>query len=366
LDKARKLLQRRLVEKEDERLPAKSKERKRTVDALLDELVKDYTARKKRSATKLWSHLKWLRKELGNQRAGSVSKSDLTQYILDRRAAGAAESSIKKDLQLLGQAYNLQTAVPKPQFPQRPKSAVRDRLVAPSEQARLIAAFDDETYRDVARFYFATGWRGLEIRSLRWEDVRHESGVIHLVEEFSKNGEPRDFPLTGRVAEVIARREAERLPFCPYVFHRGDGKQVVYRTWLKKWKWAAIKAGLGTYDRNRMRFRYQGISPHDARRSFCTEAMNAVGDSQIVRTLSGHKSNTIFERYRIVRTETLARAIEMREEYVATKEPSQTAKVVVLAEHRNSHNVALKSHNSGDELPKAHAEWRSVNGADNP
>jgi hypothetical protein len=54
----------------------------------------------------------------GGKRAGSITKSDLTQYILDRRAAGAAESSIKKDLQLLGQAYNLQTAVPKPQFPQ--------------------------------------------------------------------------------------------------------------------------------------------------------------------------------------------------------------------------------------------------------
>jgi hypothetical protein len=54
-----------MVEKEDERLPAKSKERKRTVDALLNELVKDYAARKKRSASKLPSHLKWLRKEPG-------------------------------------------------------------------------------------------------------------------------------------------------------------------------------------------------------------------------------------------------------------------------------------------------------------
>jgi integrase len=361
-DKAERLLNRRIVEMEDGRLPAKSKERKRTVDDLLDNLVKDYTARKKRSASAVPSHLIWLRKALGDSRAASVTKAELTHYVLDRRAAGDAESTIRKHLQLLGQAYRLQKAIPMPDFPQRPKPAVRDVLIAPAEQQRLIAALDDECDRQMAEFYFATGWRGLEIRGLQWPYVRRESDVIRLIEENSKTGEPRDFPLTGKVAEIIARREAKRLPFCPYVFHH-NGKPVAYRTWLKKFKQAAIRCGLGSYDPKRpKRHRYVGVKPHDSRRAFCIETMDAVGDSQIVRALSGHKSNTIFERYRIVKVETLKRAIEKREQYVAQRAANR--KVVSLVERRNF--LGQFSDNLDGEPPKPHAESEFLQATDIP
>jgi integrase len=361
-DKAERLLNRRIVEMEDGRLPAPAKQRKKSIDDLLDDLVRDYIERKKRSASAVPSHLIWLRQALGDKRAASVTKAELTQYVLDRRAAGDAESTIRKHLQLLGQAYRLQKAIPMPDFPQRPKAAVRDMLIAPAEQQRLIAALEDECDRHMAEFYFATGWRGIEIRGLQWPYVRTESDVIRLIEENSKTGEPRDFPLTGKVAEIIARREAARLPFCPFVFRR-HGRPVSYREWLERFERAAIKCRLRSYDPKRpKRHRYVGVKPHDSRRSFCTEAMDAIGDSQIVRALSGHKSNTIFERYRIVKVETLKRAIEKREQYVAQRAANR--KVVPLAERRNA--LGQFSDNSDGETRNPNAESEFLRVADIP
>jgi hypothetical protein len=73
-EKARKLLERRLVEKEDDRLPAKSKERKLTIDKLLDHLLADLKARETRSADEVAYNLSRLRAAFGEQRAERSAK----------------------------------------------------------------------------------------------------------------------------------------------------------------------------------------------------------------------------------------------------------------------------------------------------
>ena len=91
-----------------------------------------------------------------------------------------------------------------PTFPVKPRGKVRDVLIQPAEAERLIAAFTDTVHRDIAEFYFATGWRGREIRTLRWEHVRTDT--VHLDEAYSKTREVRDFPLSGAAALTIPNR----------------------------------------------------------------------------------------------------------------------------------------------------------------
>ena len=62
--KAQQLLERRLVEVEDGRIPVKPKERRRTVNDLLGELVKEYTIQQRRSIGTLRSSIKHVRAEL--------------------------------------------------------------------------------------------------------------------------------------------------------------------------------------------------------------------------------------------------------------------------------------------------------------
>jgi integrase len=316
--KADKLLARRLFELEEGKVPVSVKERRKSINLLLDALKKHYEAHT-RSAGGLESVIKPLREAFGDRRASSITTEDLDDFILSRRKAGDSEATIGARLRRLVQAYRLQNAVPPPEFPPLPRGRVRDVLISPGDQRRLVAALEDECYRDMAKFYFATGWRGSETLKLEWRHVRE--GTIRLVEENSKTAEPRDFPIHGAVADILTRRAATRSLVTPYVFHRRN-RQVNYRGWLTAWDAAARRAGLGA------------VKPHDARRAFATESVNSGIDPQVVMQLTGHKTPAMLNRYRIVTAETLKRAIERREQYVA--ERTDDSKVVVLADHRAS------------------------------
>jgi integrase len=182
----------------------------------------------------------------------------------------------------------------------------------------------------MARFYFATGWRGQEIRLLEWKHIRDKT--IRLVAENSKTDEARDFPLDGTVAEVISGREAARSLVTPFVFHRRN-KAVDYRAWLRAWHTAAIKVGLGTFDPNRPRYKkYEGAKPHDSRRAFATETLDAGADMHTTMALTGHKTDSMIKRYHIPVIETLKLAVKQREEYAEQR--VNGPKVVSLAGRR--------------------------------
>ena len=286
-EKAQRLLDRRLVEVEDGKIPIKPKERKRTVNDLLDELVKEYAVQQRRSTRNLPSAIKHLRRELGDLRAGSVTTADLRDFVQMRQQDAAANATIVREMRHLATAFRLQSAVPIPKFPNLPRGKVRDVLIAPAEQRGLLAAISNECYRDVTAFAFAAGWRGKEVRTLQWKHVLRASGIIRLAEEHSKTAEPRDFPLVGAVASLIDKWEAKRLPYCAAVFHR-NGSSVKYGSWLGAFNKAAVQVGLA------------GVRPHDTRRAFVTDMNNAGQDSQTVMALSGHRTRVIYDRYRIL------------------------------------------------------------------
>ena len=322
-DVAQDLLNRRIVEKEDDRLPAKSKERRKRVADLLDALEKDYTARQKDSAENLKSITKPLRAAFGDRRATSIEKKDLDTYISERREAGYSNNTVNRELRVLRQAYNQQEAIRPPKFPELPKGAIRDVLIEPAGQRRLLAAMVEDVYRDATEFKFATGWRGDEVLTLKWRHVRE--GSIRLIAENAKTDAARDFPLTGKVAEIIERRAAERVPASAYVFHR-KGHPLSYETWRRRWQLAASEVGLGHMEGKR----YQGVNLHDCRRAMATESIDAGIDPQVVMALTGHKTNAMLDRYRIIKTETLARAIQRREQYIENR-VTESPKVVRLA-----------------------------------
>ena len=134
--KAQRLLERRLLELENGNLPAKAKERKRTVNELLDDLEADYKARQRRSAYNLISVLKPVRLALGELRASTITTAKLTQYIISARAKYADES-IGRQLRHLRQAFGQQSAIPIPKFPPLPRGQARDVLIRPAEQLAL-------------------------------------------------------------------------------------------------------------------------------------------------------------------------------------------------------------------------------------
>ena len=137
--------------------------------------------------------------------------------------------------------------------------------------------------QDVARFAYCVGWRRSEVLTLQWDDIHHNA--IHLKPEADKSKQGRYVPLMGELAAIIARREQQRIPVCPYVFHRRGQRIVTYR---QAWGTARKKAGL------------PDKLFHDARRTVARNLDNAGVSREVAKRIIGHKTDEMYSRYRIV------------------------------------------------------------------
>jgi integrase len=109
--------------------------------------------------------------------------------------------------------------------------------------------------------------------------------MIHLKPEMAKNKDGRVIIIVGEIAEIMARRQTERVESCPYVFHR-DGQQILshYRTW----RTARKKAG------------QPGRHLHDSRRTVARNMDRAGVPRQVAKQIIGNRTDAMYNRYRIV------------------------------------------------------------------
>jgi integrase len=179
---------------------------------------------------------------------------------------------------------------------------------------------------DFARFGYLWGSRKGEIRRLTWPDVDRAGGRIVLRLELSKNGEPRVLPLVGELADLVERRWTARehesvggtTALSPFVFHRSGQPVGGFR---KAWASACDAAGV------------DGTLFHDLRRS-AVRNMDRAGISQsVAMAISGHKTASVYRRYRIVDGNDLRQALaRMRADLAGRTEGT----VVPLAEARGT------------------------------
>ncbi len=191
-----------------------------------------------------------------------------------------------------------------------------------------------EDLRDFSRFAFITGMRSGEIKSLTWANVQGD--VLTLRGENAKNGEARSVPLIGELAGILERRKAARqvkvngvLQMSEFFFHR-NGRQV--GEFRKAWQSACLAAGVAqmicpqcescgvekrcpTCKKAR---KYSGKIFHSFRRSACRNLTQAGVPQQVAMRISGHKTDSMFRRYKIVVTDDLRTALERTEQYRAT------------------------------------------------
>jgi integrase len=156
------------------------------------------------------------------------------------------------------------------------------------EVARVIAELP-EHLQDATRFAYLTSWRKAEVFGLRWESVDLKAGEIRLPS--TKNGKPRVLSLGGEVAEILKRREADRLVeyqgeprVSEYVFH-WHGQRVI--DFKRAWR-TAVKAA--------------GLPPkmfHDLRRSGVRNMIRAGVPETVAMSISGHRTRSTFDRYQI-------------------------------------------------------------------
>ena len=145
-----------------------------------------------------------------------------------------------------------------------------------------------------------------------------EAGIIILRAQHSKNRAPRILPLAGELAPLVERRwQARAIPqkdgstrLAEFVFHEKGNPIGDFR---KAWGSAVRATGMS------------GVLFHDLRRS-AVRNMDRSGVGQAVAMkITGHKTLSVYQRYRIVSEGDLRDALERTH---ASLKPKQARKAV--------------------------------------
>jgi integrase len=245
------------------------------------------------------------------RRVVDIDKDAIEQYQTARLKAGAAPSTINREVVYLKLGFKL-LGLPVPTVGLLAEDNARQGFLRIPEFNSLLAEIPDAHVRDIIEFLYNSGWRSSEPKAMQWNWLDLDSWTVRLPAEYSKNKKPRTLPLEGSLKEIIKRRITLRDSASPFVFHR-KGKPI--KSFRKAFKAAAKAVG------------FPGLVPHDMRRSAIRNFRKAGLSESDGMKLSGHKTRAVYDRYDIISDEDSRQAMRRAQEY-AKQEASR--KVIPL------------------------------------
>jgi integrase len=272
-----------------------------------DDLIRDYTRVRLTGAQKV-----------SREKAKGAQNQIATALLHAKRPRAVSNATVNREMGYLIQAYNLKAKVighpPKiPKLDERVREGFLERA-----EFELILKHLPKDLQDFARWGYLTGWRKGEISSLRWSELNMEARQLRLRAQFSKNAEARTVPLMGELWELVQRRwKARRYKgengetiLSPLVFFRLKGRGEPkpggsVKQFRKAWKAACEAAG-----------KPEALF-HDFRRTAVRNMIRAGVDRKVAMMVSGHKTESIFNRYNITDDRDLEEAIRKTDAYVS-------------------------------------------------
>lgn len=305
-----------------------------TMKDLVEEVENDHKINNKKSINKVIQRKKHLYKffstdnntDTGNQRLMNVSENEIEQYKKRRSEEGAAPATINRELSIIRRGFNLLRGRKKvaavPTIKTLSEDNVRTGFFENWEYHSLLKSLPDYL-RPVVQFAYACGWRKEEILNLEWDIVDLEEKVITLPPGYTKNKKGRTYPLDKELltmfqglwdertyrknvyVALIKENKKPEITFVdsPYVFLNRKKTDKI-RDFRFSWKKACKDAGI--------RKRYF----HDFRRTAVRSLIRSRNPEKVVMSITGHLTRSVFERYHIVSTEDLEKAVERQREYL--------------------------------------------------
>jgi len=281
-----------------------------TFEELARILTDHWRANERRSMARLAIALRILGRHFGGWRARDIDFGALEAYRSARKGEGVSVATIRWELGALRQAFRLAARDGRaecPPFPELGAAKVRQGFFEAEEWVAIRKHLPAE-YQDVGDFAYLTGWRIMEVLTLRWLQVDLRAQTIRLEPGTTKTGEGRLFPFADypQLREVIERRGARRDEtqraahvITPWVFffhqrerfHAAGGPLFRERgrrpSWAFRhaWKQAAQAAGLA----NRI--------PHDFRRTAARNMERQRVPRSVAMALGGWRSESMYRRY---------------------------------------------------------------------
>jgi integrase len=278
---------------------------------LFADVIDDYRIHKRASIDDARSRVRLhLEPAFGKTRAAELGTQDLQRYIGSRRAAGAEDSTINRELALVRRAFRLAATSDPPKVvrllkvPRLVEDNVRTGFL---EYEQYVPLRDALPARLKAIFVvgYHLGCRFGELRQIEWSQVDLEAGEIRLFRHQTKSKKPRTVPIYGEMKEwlQLLREEREaRQSACRWVF-QFRGRRIGQHK--KGWDEACAQVGLA------------GLLFHDLRRSAVRNMERAGIPRKVAMEISGHRTEAVYRRYDIVSPRDLKLAGQKLEHYLA-------------------------------------------------
>jgi integrase len=271
----------------------------------IDALAEAYKLYAKNSKPKSadWIDLVWrvhLEPFFGGRLASRITTDHLQEYIAERLQAGAATSTANRELAVLKAMFRMgaEADPPKvvrvPRFPEKLREPnPRSGFVTEEEYAALQSKVKEAWLRAYLALAYNFGFRRGELLALRVFQIDLKARTIRLLPGTTKNDLGRTVVMTGEVHKLLSECVKGKKPE-DAVFTRGDGEAV--EDFRGAWKALTKAAGIA------------GLLVHDLRRSAVRRMVRRGISKHVAKKISGHKTDSVFDRYDIVDAQDLAEA----------------------------------------------------------
>lgn len=312
---AEKLLNRRL---EETGLGIQSvKEKNLKYEAVRDTLLNEYAIKghatlvTKADGTKTIWGLNHLNDFFCGRPVAGITTGLLREFVAKRQADGAENGTINRNMALLRRMFYLAKREGKisavPYFPMLKPGDPRQGFLEPEQFEKLLAAMPKHLHPLMLFLYF-TGCRVGAALKIQWSQIVFNGKKVEVRMEAAqvKNRTAMTLPLPDSLAKILRKQ------------FRTDGPVFSDTNLRKAFHSAAVQVGLGTWrDPKNHDAGYDGLIPHDLRRSGVRNLVRAGVSETIAMTISGHKTRHIFQRYNITSSADIHDAMAKVEKLVA-------------------------------------------------
>src|SRR6267378_918298 len=299
-EKAKRELRRLMGESERGAAP-ENLTRKLRYGNLRQALLDDYTARGNKSlqilkdgSETIWG-LAALDEFLGYTKTDpglpvkSISVDKIREFIRKRQEEKIGNAAINRSLALLRRMFNIARIDGKIQF----MPVVRLLKEPPArkgfverEQFETVLSKLPEPLRPLATFLYYCGVRVGEAKQIVWSQIDLKNALVRLEGEQTKTSEARIIPLPDVLVSVLKNVKLK------------EGLVFDSRGLRDEWS-KAVKAA-----------EKPNLLIHDLRRSAIRNLIAAGVAEKVAMSISGHKTRAVFDRYHIVSTDDVVKAMQ--------------------------------------------------------
>ena len=240
-----------------------------------------------------------LKPVFGSYALSSVTSEMVSKYR-DARLKKVAESTVKKELNLLskiidlaGQEWGIPVAVNPCSTVKRPTEPKgRERRLENEEEEILLkeCRLSSQELEAIAIVAIETGARLGELLKLQWSHLNLEKRTAKLLD--TKNGEDRAIPLSSRAVDALSRLKSLPINISGRVFYRWAAADSFNKVWVR----VCTRAGI------------EDLRFHDLRHEACSRLSDKFHLHELMK-ITGHKSASMLARYYHPRAEDLARRL---------------------------------------------------------